>query len=148
MKELRAAQAARAAGKSESDVVKAGVAAGKPTPKPATPSPGASQAAAAARPMNKPTAPAVAKPNVPAAGNSARPTLAPKVTAPAVAKPAAPKPMSRIAKATSNIKPMVRSEHLEDLMDYLLDEGYVDNIESAQVMAQHMSDDWINTINE
>ena len=43
---------------------------------------------------------------------------------------------------------MVRNEQLENLMDYLLNEGYVDNIESAKVMAQHMSDEWIESISE
>ena len=58
-----------------------------------------------------------------------------------------PAPKSRLTKALSNI-PKFKAENYEELIDYLLDEGFASNEENANVILTHMSDEWIESLIE
>jgi hypothetical protein len=93
-------------------------------------------------------------------------TAAPKAATPAtktsgataIGKSAAPKPAAskpaakpsgiksaRLSSALSNI-PKFKAEHAEELIGYLIDEGFANNKENAEIILTHMSDEWLESL--
>ena len=56
--------------------------------------------------------------------------------------------INKVAKANNPLPPRRRRVEEEFIIDYLLDEGFVNNEVSAEVFIEHMSDEWLDSILE
>ena len=56
--------------------------------------------------------------------------------------------INKVAKANNAMPPRRRKVEEEVIIDYLLDEGFVNNEVSAEVFIEHMSDEWLDSILE
>ena len=140
--ELRAAQAARAAGKGEEGAIKASVAASKPA---ATSTLSAATAAA-----SKPAAfkPATTSQATSAAGSTKAPDTA---TSFSQKTAAAPKPITPNPSGGAPLrdKPLFEGVDVYDLvLEYLLDNGHVDSVEEANYVMMEMDVETIGNIVE
>jgi hypothetical protein len=140
--ELRAAQAARAAGKGEEGAIKASVAASKPS---ATSTLSAATAAASKTPAFKP---ATASQATSAAGSTKAPDTATSFSQKTAAapKPVTPNPSGG---APLRDKPLFEGVDVYDLvLEYLLDNGHVDSVEEANYVMMEMDAETIGNIVE
>ena len=138
--ELRAAQAARAAGKGEEGAIKAGVEASKPA---ATPTLSAATAAASKPAAFKPATASQATAAAPSTSPAASGSLAP-ATAAIAKKPTQP-PVAPGYQGAK--KPFAEEMDAYDLvLEYLLDNGHVDTVEEAHYVMMELDAETISEI--